>query len=216
MTPTSSAAAATERTVTDGRIGGHRERLTDTKSYLAPSSIIGVLAELFPVFVAEPWQPHKPLAIGIDKQLLATGILKPFEVGQVLRAYCRRRMYQVALAAGGPRFNLAGNVAGEVTPEQQACAKASLAAMDAKAAETATKVRTEQKAAYLAEKAKRAAVVTACEPKGPRPHHKTQPEICAAESPHVEPMPKPRLGLADLRRAFQERKAAQAAVQGGG
>jgi sRNA-binding protein len=172
MTPTSSAAAATERTVTDGRIGGHRERLTDTKSYLAPSSIIGVLAELFPVFVAEPWQPHKPLAVGIDKALIATGILKPFEVGLVLRAYCRRRMYQVALAAGGPRYDLDANVAGEVTAEQAYSAKLFVEQMDAKAAETATKIRAEQKAVWLAEKAKRAAMAAADEPKEPRPHPK--------------------------------------------
>jgi hypothetical protein len=41
------------------------------------------------------------------------------------------------------------------TPEQRACAGASLTAMDARAAERAAKVRAEQKAAWLAEKAKR-------------------------------------------------------------
>jgi hypothetical protein len=91
--------------------------------------------------------------------------------------------------------------------QHQACAKASLAAMDAKAAETATKVRAEQKAAYLAEKAKQPATAAAGEPKGPRPSASAPQPVTSGDQPR-------RLGLADLRRAFQERKAAQAAIGG--
>jgi hypothetical protein len=41
------------------------------------ATLLHTVAELFPVFTAEAWQPHKPLALGIDKALIATGILNP-------------------------------------------------------------------------------------------------------------------------------------------
>jgi hypothetical protein len=42
--------------------------------------------------------------IGIDADLIATGILTPFEVESALHCYTGRRMYLVATAAGGCRF----------------------------------------------------------------------------------------------------------------
>jgi sRNA-binding protein len=116
----------------------------------------------------------------------------------VLRAYCRRR-YQVALAAGGPRFDLNAQPCGEVAPEHIERGLRALADIDTKAAAAAAEIQTARKAEQAA------AAPAADRAKGPRPHHNTQPEISAAAPPHVEP--KPRLGLADLRRAFQERKA---------
>jgi sRNA-binding protein len=71
------------------------------------------VAELFPVFTAEPWQPHRPLKVGIHLDLVAAGILTPAEVAAAMRHYSSRRMYQVALTAGGPRYGLDGRVAGE-------------------------------------------------------------------------------------------------------
>jgi sRNA-binding protein len=207
VTSESEAAGAPEFAGSAGPNGERPEGLTNTKPKPNIATLLRTVAELFPVFTAEPWQPHRPLAIGIDKALIATGILKPFEAVQVLRAYTRRRMYVAAVAAGGLRFNLDGAPCGEISAEHQVCAKASLAAMDAKAARAAGKIRVEQKAAWLAVKAKRGATAAAGEPKGPRPSAAALP-VTSGDQPH-------RLGLADLRRAFQERKAAQAAVQGG-
>jgi sRNA-binding protein len=208
MTAINGAALATAPAVSEGQIEERQEGLLDTKSKPNLATILRTVAELFPVFAAERWQGHKPLAIGIDQALIATGILKPFEVGQVLRAYCRRRMYLVALAAGGPRYDLDGNVAGEVTAEQAHNAKLLVEHMDAKAAGAAAKIRVEQKAAWLAEKSKQAATAAAGDPKGPRPSASAPLPVTSGDQPR-------RLGLADLRRAFQERKAAQVAVQGG-
>jgi len=70
---------------------------------------ISALAELFPsTFVADGWQPHKPLKIGIHQDLIDLGVLLPDECRAVFRRYCSRLMYQRALAAGGPRYGLNG------------------------------------------------------------------------------------------------------------
>jgi sRNA-binding protein len=199
MTLTNGSAAATERTV------------APTTS----ATLLLTVAELFPVFTVERWQPHKPLAIGIDKALIATGILKPFEAGLVLRAYTRRRMYLTALAAGGHRHDLNGVPCEKISDEHRACAKATLAAMDAKAAAAAAEIRATQKATREAEKTKaRAPRTVADKPEGPRPYHKATPQNPSAEAPPPVASTSPkRLGLADLKRAFQERKAAQAATE---
>jgi sRNA-binding protein len=122
---------------------------------------LATLAELFPaILVVDHWRPHKPLAIGVDAQLVATGLVKGHEVAAVLRMYCRRRTYQLALSNGGPRFNLDGSVAGEVSAENIASAKAALLDMDQRAirsAETAKAARQAERAARDAEKAKEAA-----------------------------------------------------------
>jgi ProQ/FINO family len=57
-----------------------------------------------------PNNPNLPLS--------QTGILTPREVGSALHHYVARRMYLVATAAGGDRFDLDGNPAGEVTSQQ--------------------------------------------------------------------------------------------------
>jgi sRNA-binding protein len=126
-----------------------------SEEFRTTSVLIQLCADQFPaVFTLHRWKPYLPLAIGIDKALIATGILKPFEVGLLLNAYCRRRMYQQALAAGGPRYNLDGTVDGEVTNDQSAFAKVRLARIDERAAEAAAKVRAEWRAARAAEKAR--------------------------------------------------------------
>jgi ProP effector len=169
------------------------------------TSLIRTAAELWPVFTAKRHGAHKALAIGIDKQLIATGVFKPWEVGVLLHAYCRRRCYRAAVAAGSSRFNLDGTVAGEISPEDIASAKAALADMDTKAAELAAVA----KAARKAERAKRRAEREAVEkPKGPRPYHRAAPQKVAVQplQPGTQPSGLPKLGLADLKRAFQERQ----------
>lgn len=67
----------------------------------------------------------KPLAIGIDKDLIET--LSQFDsvlVSRVLANHCRRPRYIKSLARGGKRFDLNGRFKGEVTAEEQEIAKA--------------------------------------------------------------------------------------------
>jgi sRNA-binding protein len=104
-----------------------------------PSSFVAVLANLFPAaFAVEGWQPHKPLKIGIDADLIATGCLAKWEVASALRYYCRRRMYLAALAAGGFRHDLNGGIAGEVSTADREWAQTKLAEIDRQQAEKTT------------------------------------------------------------------------------
>ena len=162
---------------------------------------IATLAALFPAaFSAKPWQTHRPLKVGIGKDLVARGVLGTSEVNAALKQYVDRLMYQKCLAAGGARVDLEGNVAGEVSREQRCRAerlvgriKARLLA-DAAAADTeaASKEPVRQVAAphsMLADK------VVVMPPLG----EKTPPTASG------------RLGLAELKRAAQERRARQQA-----
>jgi ProP effector len=146
---------------------------------------IAALAELFPLaFTAERWRPHRPLKIGIHLDLIDRGVLRPSECVHVFCRYTGRKLYQLALAAGGPRYDLDGNPVGEVTPEQIAYARAAVARMDVKAAKEAAAVR----AAFHAARTEKA-----------------QP--CQA-SPWISPLSSgPRLGLAELKIAARARKA---------
>ena len=61
-----------------------------------------------------------PLAIGIDKALIAT--TPQFDKTLILRAlanHCHRPRYIKSIAMGGNRYNLAGKPKGEITSEEQ-------------------------------------------------------------------------------------------------
>jgi sRNA-binding protein len=153
--------------------------------------LVAALAGLFPLtFVVDSWEPYRPLKVGIHKDLVERGVLLLREC-KALRWYVSRRMYQVALAAGGLRYDLDGNVAGEVTPEQLAGAKAMLARIDAKRAARAKAVADEERAARQATKA---------------PISTNAPnEMPATAAPSVKPA---RLSLADLKEAARARREA--------
>jgi len=85
---------------------------------------------------------HWPVAFSLDAprplvgaaELIAAdmgawGITGGGRVRAAIAKYTRRTSYLKALAAGGPRYNLAGDPAGEVTAEQQQRALDTLAAM---------------------------------------------------------------------------------------
>jgi ProP effector len=94
------------------------------------------LAELYPAcFAADKSKPHRPLKIGIHRDLVDRGILRPNECRPVLRSYAARRQYQKALAAGGQRFDLDGTPTGEVAPEEIEEARRVLARINARLAE---------------------------------------------------------------------------------
>lgn len=94
----------------------------------------------------------KPLAIGIEKELIAD--LPQFDaalIARVMSNHCRRPKYIIAVARGGKRFNLKNRFQGEVSAEEQQYAlslpgiQESIAKQDARRAEA--KAKREQKKA---------------------------------------------------------------------
>jgi sRNA-binding protein len=175
---------------------------------------IALLAEHFPaVFVLEGWQPHMPLKIGINEDIAAAGIMPAEDIGPTLRLYVRRLMYQRALAAGSSRYDLNGKPCGEVTAEHAAGAVTSAAHIEAEA-------QIKGAAAIAARKANKPRKVWKVLPDGHdanKPDKRGEPgdvtaapplapELAATPPTPTEPVVK-RLGLADLRRAAQERRA---------
>jgi sRNA-binding protein len=127
----------------------------------AAEQTIAALADLFRgAFVANRWEPHRPLARGIHRELIDRGILRPEECRLVLGLYVARPMYQRALAAGGARINLAGNPTDEVTAEEIAQATASVARSEAKASAQAETARAARQAAYAEHKRGKKQAVT--------------------------------------------------------
>jgi sRNA-binding protein len=164
-------------------------------------SILETLAELFPnTFVAERWQPHRPLKHGIHFDLIAQGVLT-LEETRVLRFYVRRRMYQAALAAGGPRYDLDGNECGQVEPEQADAAAKWLAAIDIASAAKAEQIR--QSIKSLKRNAPPRVWKVFPDTPAVRPAPVSTPE---------ENVPQ-RLSLTGLKAAAQARKAAAAEVR---
>jgi sRNA-binding protein len=153
------------------------------------ASTITVLAELFPaVFVAEPWQPHKPLKRSIHADLVARGVLSEEEVRDVLRAYSWRLGYQRALAAGGTPLQLAGEPYGEVSAQEIAGAKLAVERIEANRLKEALAAKAKAKAAK-------------------------KPKVtCAPARMSATPPAAPRLSLAGLKAAAQARRAAAAAA----
>ncbi len=86
------------------------------------SALLTRLYAEFPVF-----RDYRPLAIGIHKSLMER--IPELDKGQVrtaLHAHTAMTRYLKVIVAGAPRFDLDGNVSGEVTAEQQALAVATL------------------------------------------------------------------------------------------
>lgn len=150
----------------------------------ASQSTVETIAELYPAtFTAEPWRTHKPLKIGIHRDLIAQGVLAAKEC-RFLRYYTHRRMYLASLVEGSPRVDLAGAVAGQVTAEEATVAAKFLASIDAARLMSAHQVKQLHQ-----HKASKAA------PERPRP-----------TPPKAPPTPK-RLSLSDLKEAFRARQA---------
>jgi sRNA-binding protein len=159
---------------------------------------IAALAALFPaVFSAEPWQAHRPLKVGIGNELAARGVLGAREVNAALKQYVDRLMYQKCLAAGGARFDLEGNVAGEVSREQRCRAVRLVARI---------------KARQFAEAATAKAEAESNARKAARPTSRLNAKVTVLPRPIPTTLPgSGRLGLADLKRAALERRARQEA-----
>lgn len=93
------------------------------------NSIIDRLVEVFPACFDR--SAPKPLKVGIGPELinLAGGAhpaltdLTDHQIRRALKVYTNASAYQQALVAGGPRYDLSGQPAGEVTPTHQARAQ---------------------------------------------------------------------------------------------
>ena len=99
-----------------------------------------LLAETYPdCFTAEQYLPHRPLKIGIDRDLAeCCPALNARERGGVMRFYVSGVMYLQSLVEGAGRVDLDGNVCGEVTASDAEHARSRvagiMAARDAQAA----------------------------------------------------------------------------------
>jgi sRNA-binding protein len=159
---------------------------------------IAALAALFPAaFSAEPWQAHRPLKVGIGNDLVARGVFGAPEVNGALKQYVDRLTYQKCLAAGGARVDLDGNVAGEVSTEQRCRAERMVARIEARELADAAAAKTEAE--------RKEAIRPAAAP----PSNRVISMPPRAQTP--PPTSSGRLGLADLKRAAQERRARQEA-----
>jgi ProP effector len=156
-----------------------------TKNY----NLVAMLAGRFPqTFVADSSKPHRPLKLGIDRDLVALGVLDETSAAMTLRHYCNRLMYRRSLVAGAVRVDLDGRAAGEVAPAHAEHAQRVVARMEASGAAEASDGRyTTEKIARHAERAVE------------------RPEMPVAAQTRREP-PKERLGLSELKAAARARR----------
>jgi sRNA-binding protein len=134
------------------------------------------------------WNDHRPLKVGIHKDLEARGI-DPRMLRLALPRYCRHIDYQHALVEGATRIDLDGQPAGIVTSQEAGFAAKNYAAM-LEATVSKQKARSEHAAqGYKAntEARQRASVI----------------EPAVAPRPVA---PSGRLGLAELRAAGRQRR----------
>jgi sRNA-binding protein len=116
-----------------------------------------------------------------------------------LKRYVDRLMYQKCLAAGGARVDLEGNVAGEVSREQRCRAERLVGRIKARLLADAAAANTEAGKQAVRQVAARPAMLN---------------KKVVVMSPPGEKTPSTgsgRLGLAELKRAAQERRARQQA-----
>jgi sRNA-binding protein len=111
----------------------HLEVLTVDKP--SPSSdrtraiaAISLLAKAFPKCFSLLETRRLPLKVGIKADIVAKlSGAQPEALRVALKFYCENLVYLSKLVAGAQRFDLAGKVAGAVTADQEAQAKAILA-----------------------------------------------------------------------------------------
>jgi sRNA-binding protein len=184
---------------------------------------IAALCDLFPaLFVAELWQPHKPLKIGIHQELVDRGVLQPGEVRDVFRQYCSRLMYQRSVAAGGPRYDLDGKPCGEVSADQVEAAIAAIAHIEARRAAQAATARAAAKTVQPCRGSSTPSTSSIRSPSSPTVNSKHAPTSIGSQSPTAVEMPTGvpaaargvatnaprRLSLSDLKAAAAARREA--------
>jgi sRNA-binding protein len=150
-------------------------------------AVIELLAERFPKAFLLYERKRVPLKVGIRNDLTAVlgDAIEPKLLNVALRHYFVNIGYQFALKAGRPRYDLDGNVAGQVCAQEAEYALRAIAGLKA----------------MREPKKKSPAVTPAPETPAPPPPPPSPPE------------PPRRLGLSDLRAAALARKASADADQ---
>jgi sRNA-binding protein len=150
-------------------------------------AVIELLAERFPKAFFLYERKRVPLKVGIRNDLTAVlgDAIEPKLLNVALRHYFVNIGYQFALKAGRPRYDLDGNVAGQVCAQEAEYALRAIAGLKA----------------MREPKKKSPAVTPAPETPAPPPPPPSPPE------------PPRRLGLSDLRAAALARKASADADQ---
>jgi sRNA-binding protein len=99
----------------------------------AATAAIALLAETFPKCFSVYEGRRRPLKIGIHNDILGAvdGALTPLELSKAMGAYCANSAYLRSSQEGAQRIDLDGNPAGTVTADEEAHAKARLAARKA-------------------------------------------------------------------------------------
>jgi hypothetical protein len=100
----------------------------DLMTITKQDNVLTRLTEAFPqAFVLEPYQPHRPLKVGIFSEIAARcPDLARSDLTTVLNIYPRRMMYLQSLVASAARVDLDGTPCGEVTAAAQEHAAARL------------------------------------------------------------------------------------------
>ena len=118
--------------------------------------VISLLAEKWPCCFSIPYSQRRPLKLGIREDVLAAldGAISAGKVSAALRWYVSSPEYQRRLLHGAWRVDLNGRPAGTVSQEDEAHARAQLAAIEAKRAECASASSNSARALNLAERMK--------------------------------------------------------------
>lgn len=92
---------------------------------------------------------RRPLKLGIHKEILGSEFTRTqkIELAHVLRHWCNNRIYLKNISAGGHRYDLQGNEAGEVSEENIKSATESLHALHTKFKKENSKKKKKKKAA---------------------------------------------------------------------
>jgi sRNA-binding protein len=168
--------------------------------------LIVALASLFPnCFTVEKWKPHRPLKVGVSRDLADLGVVTDAEAHLALSVYTARLTYQECLAAGGPRYDLSGEPVGVVSDDDRENGRKTRDRLVHNREKHAAGVKAERIAAAAQKRAAR-------NDSGPVRDAATPDADIVAERCAVEPV-KPdgikRLGLSDLKRAALARRQAQ-------
>jgi ProP effector len=152
-------------------------------SHNAILAVVNLLAEKWPCCFSIIESGRRPLKLGIRDDVLAAlgGAISAGKVSAALRWYVSSPEYQRRLVHGAWRIDLNGRPAGTVSQEDEAHARAQLAAIEAKRAECASVSSNSTPALNLAERMKQTS--QAEQPKLPRaarlPSKPTMPQAPA-------------------------------------
>lgn len=153
---------------------------------MANSSIFAKLCERFPVFEPRQNEPHKPLALKIREQIWQRWPdVDRDALSVTLRWYTQRRTYLLSVIAGGNRYNLDGEPAGEITPSEVEYATKMLANVDARNLKAAEEAAANQRRQHEERERERAAARHAkarpqrkrLEPPAPAPASQKRPPV---------------------------------------